>query len=149
MASATRRIKENKDIVRRDIEEVWNKGNLEIVDEYVADAFVCHDPAFPEPLRGPDGYKQLVTLYRDAFPDAHLTIHELVAEDDSVVARWTGRGTHEGELMGVEPSNAEAEVSGMTLVHIEEGMVTESWQNYDLFGMLGQLGALPGGFGEN
>lgn len=148
MAAAERQIEENKDIARRDIEEAWNKGNLDIVEEYVDEDFVCHDPAFPGDIRGPDGYKQLVGMYRSAFPDAHLTIEELVAEGDTVVVRWTGRGTHEGELMGIEPTSKKAEVPGMTLVHVEDSKVTESWQCYDVFDMLGQLGALPEDFGR-
>lgn len=148
MAATDQRIEENKELARRDIEEAWNEGNLEVVNEYVAEEFVCHDPSFPEALRGPDGYRQLVTMYRSAFPDAHLTIEELVAEGDTVVVRWTGRGTHEGELMGLEPTNRTVEVPGMTLLHVSDDMVTESWQCYDVFGMLGQLGALPEDFGE-
>lgn len=146
MATAERRTEENKDLARRDIEEVWNEGNLDLVDEYVAEEFVLHDPAMPDDLRGPAGYKEVVTMYRTAFPDAHITIEELVAEGDTVVVRWTGRGTHEGELMGIEPTTNEVEVPGMTVVHVEDGTMTEGWQCYDVLGMLGQLGAVPEDF---
>lgn len=146
MATAERRIEENKDLARRDVEEVWNGGNLDLVDEYVAEEFVLHDPAAPGDLRGPDGYKQIVAMYRTAFPDTHVTIEEMVAEDDAVVVRWTGRGTHEGEFMGIEPTNEAVEVPGMTLVHVEDGTITESWQCYDALDILGQIDALPEDF---
>lgn len=143
MAAEERRVTENKDLVRRDSEEVWNKGNLNLVDEYVAEGFILHDPAIPDDLHGPEGYKQLVAMYRTAFPAAHIAIDELIAEDDTVLVRWTGRGTHQGEFVGVEPTDTEVKVPGTMVIHIEDGMVTGCWQNYDVLGMRSQLGADP------
>lgn len=148
MAAEERRTEENREIVRRDVTEVWNEGNLDLVDEYVAQEFRLHDPVVPGELRGPDGYRELVTMYRTAFPDAHLTVEEMVAEGDSVTVRWTGRGTHEGELAGIEPTNREIEIAGMTLAHVEDGTIVESWQSYDALDMFRQLGALPAEFGQ-
>src|SRR5438552_12969677 len=96
---------DNKALVRRSIEEVWNKRNLNIVNEIYAASYVGHDPASPiGEIRGPEGARQFVATYLRAFPDARITIEELLAEGDKVVNRYTARGTHQGELMGLAPT---------------------------------------------
>ncbi len=97
---------QNKAIVRRAFEEPW-KGNLDLVDEVVASDYVGHDPASPDPLQGPDGVKEFISTYREAFHDARIRVEEQLAEGDLVATRWSGRGTHEGELMGSSPPAGE------------------------------------------
>jgi steroid delta-isomerase-like uncharacterized protein len=133
---------QNKKIVRRAFEEPW-KGNLAVVDELVASDYIGHDPAVPEPLRGPAGVKEFIATYREAFPDGRITVEQQLAEGDLVATRWSGRGTHEGELMGIEPTGKQVTVSGLTISRLEDGKIVEEFQNWDTFGMMQQLGATP------
>ena len=133
---------QNKTIVRRAFEEPW-KGNLAVVDELVASDYIGHDPAGPEPLRGPEGVKEFISAYRAAFPDARITVEQQLAEGDLVATRWSGRGTHEGELMGIEPAGKQVTVSGVTISRLEGGKIVEEFQNWDTFGMMQQLEAVP------
>jgi steroid delta-isomerase-like uncharacterized protein len=95
---------ENKAITRRFLEEIFAGGNLELVDELFAPNFVLHDPSVPQEVRGIEAMKQYITMYRTAYPDTHFTIEDQIAEGDRVVTRWTGQGTHQGELMGIPPT---------------------------------------------
>ena len=95
---------ENKAIVRRLFQEVWNKGNLALADQIIAAHWVNHDPATPDTGRGPEGYKKLVSAYRGAFPDIQLKIEDLFADGNIVVARYSASGTHRGELKGIAPT---------------------------------------------
>ena len=133
---------QNKAIVRRLFEEPW-KGNLDVVDELTASDYVGHDPANPEPLRGPEGVKEFISTYRAAFPDARITVEQQLAEGDLVATRWSGRGTHEGELMGIQPTGKQVTVSGLTISRLVGGKVVEEFQNWDTLGMLQQLDAIP------
>lgn len=134
---------ENKALVRRWFEDLFNEGNPDVADEIIAPDHLDHDPALPDLPIGPEGQKQLVNLYRSAFPDARITIEEQVAEGDTVVTRWSGRGTHQGELMGVAPTGKQVTITGIVINHISEGKIVESWTNYDALGMLQQIGAIP------
>jgi steroid delta-isomerase-like uncharacterized protein len=133
---------ENKAIVRRWFEDLFNGGNLDVADEIVAPNHVTHDPALPDILYGPEGQKQVVSLYRGAFPDAHITVEHQIAAGNEVVTRWTGHGTHQGELMGVAPTGNRVEVPGITIDRVSGGKVEETWTNYDTMGMLRQIGAI-------
>jgi steroid delta-isomerase-like uncharacterized protein len=133
---------DNKKIVRRLIEEPWT-GNFDAIDEFVDRSYVGYDPSVPEPLRGPEGVKENVANYRSAYSDARITIDEQIAEGDVVATRWTGRGTHDGELMGIPPTKKQVTVSGLTLSRLSNGKVVEEWTNWDTLGMLQQLGAVP------
>jgi steroid delta-isomerase-like uncharacterized protein len=133
---------QNKAIVRRAFEEPW-KGSLDVVDELTASNYIGHDPASPEPLRGPEGVKEFISTYRAAFPDARITVEQQLAEGDLVATRWSGRGTHEGELMGISPTGKQVTVSGLTISRLEGGKIVEEFQNWDTLGMMQQLGAVP------
>ncbi|RBI62295.1 ester cyclase [halophilic archaeon] len=130
-------------LVRRDPEEIWSEGNVDVVDEIYAEDFVLHDPSSPDGTRGREGYREYAATYRDAFPDAEYAVEELVAERDAVAMRYTARGTHEGELMGIEPTGEEVTVTGMELYHVDDGKITEMWTYYDALGVLRQLGVVP------
>ena len=133
---------QNKAIVRRASEEPW-KGNLDVVDELMAHEYIGHDPANPEPLRGPKGVKEFISSYRAAFPDAEIRVEQQLAEGDLVATRWTGRGTHQGELMGIAPTGKQVTVSGLTISRLEGGKIVEDFSNWDTFGMMQQLDAIP------
>jgi predicted ester cyclase len=129
-------------IVKRLFEEPW-KGNLDVIDEYVAPGYVGHDPAEPEPIRGPAGARANIEKYIAGFPGGAITVDDQIAEGDKVATRWTGRGTHTGELAGIPPTGKEATVSGLTISRLEGGQVVEEWTTWDTMGMLVQLGAMP------
>jgi steroid delta-isomerase-like uncharacterized protein len=133
---------QNKALVRRAFEEPW-KGNLDVLDELLASDYVGHDPASPEPLRGPEGVKEFISTYRAAFSDARVTVEQQLAEGDLVATRWSGRGTHDGELMGIQPTGKQVTVSGLTISKLLGGKIVEEYQNWDTFGMLKQLDAIP------
>ncbi len=136
---------ENKAILRRVNDEVFSQGNLDLVDELFSPNYVLHDPGIPGgELRGIESFKQQwVSMFRTAFPDLQLSIEDQVAEGDKVVTRYTGRGTHQGELMGIPPTNNEAVVSGMIMSRVSGGRVEEEWNNFDALGMMQQLGVIP------
>jgi steroid delta-isomerase-like uncharacterized protein len=131
----------NKEIVRRLGVEPW-EGNFGVIDELVAPNYVGHDPAQPG-TQGPQGIKEFITAYLTGFPDGRITIDEQLAEGDLVATRWTGRGTHQGELMGIPPTGKQVTVSGITISHVKNGKVVEEWSNWDTLGMLQQLGVVP------
>ena len=133
---------ENKANVRRVIEEVFNKGNLAAADELVATNYIYHGPIGME-FKGPEGLKQLISMFRTAFPDLHITIEEMVAEGDKVVLRYTARGTHKGELMGIAPTGKQVTVPGANIAHFEGGKQVEVWCTMDLLGMMQQLDVVP------
>jgi steroid delta-isomerase-like uncharacterized protein len=132
---------ESKTIVRRLLEEPWT--DLDVVDELVDESYVGHDPSLPEPLHGPQGFKDNVSMFRAAYSDARITVDEQIAEGDTVASRWTGRGTHDGELMGVRASGKQVTVSGIVVSRVANGKVVEEWTNWDTLGMLQQIGAVP------
>jgi steroid delta-isomerase-like uncharacterized protein len=95
---------QNKALVRRAVEEVWNRGNFAIVGELVASDLLIHSSTPGDDIQGPEGVKQFYTTLRAAFPDIHFTIEDQIAEGDRVVTRWTARATHKGEYQGVPPT---------------------------------------------
>ena len=131
-----------KQIVKRLFEEPW-KGNWDVIDEYVAPGYIGHDPAEPEPIRGPAGVRANIEKYLTGFPGGGISVDDQIAEGDKVATRWTGRGTHMGEIAGISPTGKEVTVSGLTLSRLENGMVVEEWTTWDTLGMLMQLGAVP------
>jgi steroid delta-isomerase-like uncharacterized protein len=134
---------ENKELARRFMDEVWNKGNLDFIDEVTAPNHVSHDPASPEGMGGGvEGSRRFTEVYRSAFPDIQMTVEDVIAEGDKVVTRWTARATHQGELMGIPPSGNRVEVTGISIDRIEGGKVVETWSNYDALGMMQQLGVM-------
>ena len=133
---------QNKTIVRRLLEEPW-KGDLRVVDELIDRNYVGYDPSIAEPRRGPDGFKENVSTYREAYSDARITVDDQIAEGDKVATRWTARGKHDGDLMGVASTGKQVKVSGLTLSRLANGKVIEEYTNWDTFGMMQQLGVVP------
>jgi len=132
---------QNKVVVRRVIEEVYNQGDLAAIEEYVASDFVIHSPS--EEIHGPDGVKQYVAALRDSFPDLHLTIEDQIAEGDRVATRWTARGTHTGAFQGIPPTGKRGSMTGIAIDRFANGKVVECWVNGDDLGLLQQLGVIP------
>ncbi|MCD6054395.1 MAG: hypothetical protein K0Q96_1587 [Rubrobacteraceae bacterium] len=119
---------ENKSLVRREQEELWNhSGDLDAAEEL----FVAGEAA-----------KQQAADFRRGFPDVTSTIEDLIAEGDKVVARWRSRATHRGDYMGIAPSGKEVEFTGISIYRIEGNKIAESWSVEDQFGLMRQIGAV-------
>ena len=127
----------------RIIEEIFGGGNYDLADDVGRADAVGHDPALPEPVKGPEGLKEAARGYRAAFPDLELTVENAIAEGDLVTIRWTARGTHKGDLFGIAPTGKQATVTGITIDRYAGGKIAESWTNWDTLGLLQQLGAVP------
>ncbi|HBY97013.1 MAG: ester cyclase [Ardenticatenaceae bacterium] len=127
---------ENKAIVRRAIEEVWNKENLAIVDEIYAANYIVHDPNAP----WLEDIHQLLSIYRSAFPDLHMVIDDLIAEGNKVMERWTMTGTHRGTVVHIPPTGERVEVTGISIFRFEGGKMKEEWSSWNALGLMQQLG---------
>lgn len=123
------------------VDEIWNKRNLDAIDELYAENFVGHDPQ--NPIQGRDGMREWVEETIHISPDIHLNLHETVAEGDLAVTRWTISGTHSAEWKSIPATHQPFVVTGMTLSKFLDGMIVESWVNADNLGMLQQLGIVP------
>ncbi len=134
---------ENKAIIRRLFDEVFNKGNLGAADAVLAPDYVLHDPAAPDFAGGREGYRQFQSRYLKAFPDHRLAVEDQIAEGDRVATRWTARGTHRGDLPCIPATGRPVTVTGITISRIFGGRIAEEWQDWDSPGMLQQLGVVP------
>ena len=111
-------VEENKAFVQRYVEEPWNKGNVDALDE------LC-DPNFSLEGQGVEPFKAVIRAFRTSFPDLHFTIEEMIAEGDKVAYRWTARGTHQGEYDGIAPTGKTITATGITIIRIVDGKVVE------------------------
>ena len=134
---------ENKALARQFIEEGFSKGNLAVADAIIAPNFVNYDPGTPPLSSGPEGYKQLVTAYRTAYPNLQLSVDDLFAEGDKVAVRWSARGTHTGQLGDIPPTGKQMMITGISVLTIAGGKVAAQHTNWDTLGMLQQLGVIP------
>ena len=134
---------DNKLLVRRQFEEIWNGGNWATADELYAPEYVNHDPYNPGQGTGPDGFKQRVGGYRTVLHDFDLRIERQIAEGDWVETHWSLRGIHGGELEGTAPTGKSVYVDGQLLSHIVDGKFVEEWVHWDTLGLLRQIGAVP------
>lgn len=135
---------ENKAVVKRWFEEVWNQGRAEAIDELFAADGVAHglsdDPEAS--LRGPADFKPFHATFRGAFPDIVVEVVDTVAEGDKVAARCAVRGKHSGDQLGIAASNAPVDFTGMVIVRIKDGKIVEAWNNFDFMRMNKQIGAI-------
>ncbi len=137
-------LEENKALIRRWFEEVWNKGRADAIAEMMAENAVAHglseDTA--KPLRGPSGFRPFHAQFREAFPNIEVVIEDTIAEGDKVVARCSVRGKHAGDSLGFKATGVQAEFDGITIVRIKDGKFVEAWNNFDFMRMYKQLGAI-------
>ena len=133
----------NRSIAIRLADELFNKGNLSIVDELItADAIDHNEPAGTDCRQH---FKQVATLLRSAFPDLHFAFEDVIAEGDKVAARTIMSGTHRGPgtFFGVPPSGRHFEIQQIRLLRIVDGQMKDSWAVIDMLGWMQQLGAIP------
>jgi len=134
---------QNKALLRRLMEEVFNRGNTGLIDELFAPDFVEHEELPPGIPAGSEGVKQMSTMFRSAFPDFKATIDDMIAEGDRVVLRSTWSGTHKGEFMGIAPTSKRVSFGVIDIVRIAGGKFVEHWGQMDSMGMMQQLGGIP------
>ena len=135
---------ENKEKMRRVLEDAFGQGNLEVIDEVLDSNFVCWDPNSESgEIRGADTIKGEIEYFRNAVPDLTYTVEDQVAEGDKVVSRYTVSGTHQGEFFGVAGTGERIEMTGINIDRFDEsGKVVEEWPEYDLLGAMKQMGAI-------
>lgn len=134
---------ENKTLVRRMMQEVFEQRNLDAFDRFYTPTYVYHEPNTPPLPPGPEGLRQLFTMYLGAFPDVQATLEDIIAEGDKVVCRLTYRGTHQGELFGIPATGKSVTVPSIVIQRLEGGKIAEEWESVDTLGMMKQLGAIP------
>jgi steroid delta-isomerase-like uncharacterized protein len=131
-------IEENKAIVRRHFEEIWNQGRLEVADELVAADYLSHLPLPGQP-DGIEGFKYAVRLLKGSFPDLQHTIEDVIAEGDKVATRLTVRGTHQALFRGIPATGRVVSWTGTRILRIREGKIAENWANWDDLSLMRQL----------
>jgi steroid delta-isomerase-like uncharacterized protein len=136
---------ENKEKVRRVLEEAFGQGKVEVIDEVLHSDFVCYDPnSEAGEVRGAETIKGEIGYFRQAFPDFFWRVEDQVAEGDKVVSRYTMGGTHQGEFFGVPATGKRVEITGIQIDRFDEsGELVEEWPEYDLLGAMKQMGAIP------
>jgi steroid delta-isomerase-like uncharacterized protein len=135
---------QNKSLVRRWFDEVWNKGRVEAIDEMFDENGIAHglsdDPA--KPITGPSQFRPFHAVFRDAFPNMMIVVEDMVAEGDKVAARCSVRAAHEGDFMGRAATQSPVEFTGITIVRIDNGKIVEAWNNFDFMTLHKQVGLL-------
>jgi ketosteroid isomerase-like protein len=130
-------------VPRRFVDEVCNARKLAVADELFAADHRYNDPGSPWVGQGPAGIKDVIGVYHRGIKDARWDVHEITATGDTVVLRWSGSGTHTGELLGIAPTNRKVRVDGIWIFRVAGGKIIESWNCWDTLGMLQQLGVVP------
>jgi len=133
---------QSKSIIQQIFDEAFNQGNLAIVDELVAPNGVSHHLSWGTPANRM-GLKQLVAMFRTAFPDLLCTIEDEIIQDDKIAVCWTMRGTHKGRFLGNSPTSNPIVAEGFIYACIREGQVIENWIMIDQMSILQQLGLVP------
>jgi steroid delta-isomerase-like uncharacterized protein len=135
----------NIEASRRVIEEGFNEGKLEVLDEICADDFIGHDPLAGD--QNVAAVKQTIAGYRDAFPDLTFSIEDVFGADDRVATRWRAEGTFQNEFMGQQPTGEKGEpTEGISIDRFDEdGMLVETWNQWDTVGFMREIGMIPEG----
>ncbi len=128
-------------LARRFVEDVWDKGDLAAVEEVFARDVVDHHAVWPAP--GVEGQKQLLTAFRTAFPDLHVTSDDILVDGDRIVVRWIARGTHQGELLGIPATGKQVTITGIDILRIAGGKIVERWAEDNGLALMQQLGVVP------
>jgi steroid delta-isomerase-like uncharacterized protein len=131
---------ENKAIVRRYLEQLYNRGELAAADQIIDPVVVFYEPA--RIIRGREDLKRRAAAFRAAFPDLQVAIEDELVEGDRVATRWTLRGTHRGEFAGIAPTGKAVNVAGIIIWRVAGGKIREAWGSYDALGLMQQLGVI-------
>jgi steroid delta-isomerase-like uncharacterized protein len=120
-----------------------SSGELDRLEVFVSPDYVLHDPSLPEEVRGVDGVRELVESYRGGIAGLTVTIDHQIANGDYVATRYTCRGTHEGDIMGLPATGRDVTIAGLVISRFRGGKVVEEWEVSDVFGLMQQIGAIP------
>ena len=134
---------EDNEAVVRACFQAGTDGNLDALDAIISRDYVLHDPSSQQEVRGVEGLKDLVEMYRNGVPGLRVTIEHQFTEGDYVATRFTARGTHEGEIIGLPPTGREITMAGITISRCRDGKIVEEWEVSDVFGLLRQIGRSP------
>ena len=134
-------MEQNKAVVRRWF-QAFNDRDWAAEEAARSADFAAHVPGAPAPLDG-DGWKSFIAAFSAGFPDFRLVLEDVLAEGDRVAARWTFRGTHGGEFLGMAPTGKPVSMSAVEVNRVADGKVAEHWVVLDQLGLLQQLGAIP------
>lgn len=133
---------QNSTVIQRYFEEVWNRGQLDALDELLTDDYVNHSPSTPNPPRGPAGLKPIVAAMRQAFPDLHYKIEDEIVTAEVVTVRTTVTGTHRGDFFGIAPTGRSIRVAQINVERFRRGRIAEHWRLTDELSLLKQLGIM-------
>ncbi len=133
---------QNKAIVRRYLEEVWGKGNVNVLNE-LADPNIADYNPLPNQAPGIEGQRQAVSMFHSAFKDLHLNVEYLIADGDKVVDHWTLSGKHTGDFLGMPATGKSFTITGTDISRLSNGKIVEVWHVEDTVGMMQQLGVMP------
>lgn len=138
-----KRADQNKKLLRIAVEEIWNKGNFQLLNDFISNDFVIHFSKPGDELQGAENIKQFYINLRDAFPDIKFTIVNQIAEDDKVVTHWSASGTHKGEFKGIPATGNKVNFTAIDIDRIVDGKAVECWTNVDELSLMQQLGVIP------
>jgi predicted ester cyclase len=133
----------NKSVVRRLLDELWNKGDLSLADQFFATTYTHHDASSPDFGKGPESERKRATLYRTAFPDLRMTIEDLFADGENVITRWSCHGTHKGDINDIAPTGKRIHITGVSITRFSHDKMVEGFVNWDALGLMRQLGVVP------
>jgi steroid delta-isomerase-like uncharacterized protein len=133
---------EESKAIMRHFWAVWEQGDVELLDELLAPKYVNHTLATPDLPPGPEGVKEVVSMFHSAMPDLRVVVEDMVAEGDKVATRYALEGTHRGELFGAAPTGERLSIKSITLERVSGGKIREHWRVTDEMGMMHQLGIL-------
>jgi len=132
-------VEENKENIRRHVDEIWHKGNMEVVNELIAPNYVLRNPEGGD-ITGPDGFKQMGLTQRNAMPDIHFTIDNMIGEGDYVAVQYTSTGTFTGKAGNIEPTGKKMNQTQAIIYRFENGKQVETWVYRDMLSLSRQLG---------
>ncbi|AGB17020.1 ketosteroid isomerase-like protein [Halovivax ruber XH-70] len=125
------------------LREVWSTGDIELIDELVADRHVHYDPLFDEPIAGASALKEWVGTVRTGSPTLTKSVRETYVDGNAVILTYTSTGTHDGEIMGIAPTGRSFELEGASVFRVDDGRLVETVDVWDTFGLFSQIGAFP------
>ena len=137
-------LEENKALIRRWFEEVWNKGRADAISQMLAEDRIVHGLSddVNAPLKGPGGFLPFHAQFREAFPNIEVVVEDQIAEGDRVATRCSVRGKHTGDSLGFAATQAPVEFTGVAITRIKDGKIIEAWNNFDFMKMYRQLGTI-------
>lgn len=132
---------DNESLVRRIFTEVISQGKLEVADELIGSTYVNHN--FPGVPPGPEGFKQVIGMFRAGFPDMVVVVEDAIGNGDTIATRGRLTGTNTGEFMGMSPTGRSVNFGYIDIWRSEDGKLVENWVQMDRLGMMQQLGVVP------